>query len=42
MRSCGKNGRAGQATDNNRKQHMRFTCWVSKATETLKIYEARF
>jgi hypothetical protein len=32
-----KCGRVGQATDNNRAQRMRFTCWVSKATETLKI-----
>ena len=32
-----KYGRAGQATDNSRTQHTRFTCWVSKATETLRI-----
>jgi hypothetical protein len=33
-----KYGRAGQATDNNRKQRMRFTFCVSKAAETLRIY----
>jgi len=32
-----KYGTAGQATDKNRTQHMRFTCWISKATETLRI-----
>jgi len=32
-----KYGRAGQATDNNRTQRMRYTCWVSRATETLRI-----
>ena len=27
-------GRAGQATDDNTIRHMRFACWVTKATDT--------
>jgi hypothetical protein len=29
-----KYGRAGQATDDNMIHRMRFTCWVTKATNT--------
>jgi hypothetical protein len=31
-------GRARQATDDNIIQHMRFACWISKATDTHSVY----
>jgi hypothetical protein len=33
-----KYDRAGQATDGNRKQRLRLTCWVSKVTESHPEY----
>ena len=30
-------GRAGQATDDNIIRRMRLACWITKATETLRI-----
>ena len=33
-----KYGRAGQATDDNIMLRMRFTCWVTKATDTHSEY----
>jgi hypothetical protein len=33
-----KYGRAGQATDGNTIRHMRFACWINKATETHSEY----
>jgi len=33
----GKNGRTGQATDDNTIDRKRFACWVTKATKTLGI-----
>jgi hypothetical protein len=32
-----KFGRVGQTTDDNIIQRMRFTCWITKATNTLRI-----
>ena len=32
-----KYGRAGQATDDNIIRRMRFACWITKATNTLRI-----
>ena len=32
-----KYGTAGQATDNNIIRYMRFACWITKATDTLRI-----
>jgi hypothetical protein len=29
-----KYSRAGQATDNNKEERMRFACWITKAAET--------
>jgi hypothetical protein len=31
-------GRLRQAIDNNAIRHMHFACWMSKATDTLRIY----
>jgi hypothetical protein len=31
-------GRAGQATDDNIIRHMRFACWITKATDTHSQY----
>jgi len=33
-----KNGRTRQATDDNIMWHMRFACWISKATDTHSEY----
>jgi hypothetical protein len=33
-----KYGIAGQVTDDNTIWHMRFACWINKATGTLRIY----
>jgi hypothetical protein len=33
-----KNGRAGQATDDNIIQRMRFVCWITKATDIHSEY----
>jgi hypothetical protein len=33
-----KYGRAGQATDDNIIRRMRFTCWITKATDTQSEY----
>jgi hypothetical protein len=32
-----KYGRAGQATDDNKTQRVRFICWITKATDKLGI-----
>ena len=32
-----KYGRAGQATDDNIIQRMCFACWITKATDTLRV-----
>jgi len=37
-----KFGRAKQTTDDNIIQHMRFTYWTGKATDTLSEYEILF
>ena len=34
----GKYGRARQATDENIIRRMRFTCWITKATDTYSEY----
>jgi len=33
-----KYGTAWQATDHNIKQHIRFSCWITKATDTRSEY----
>jgi hypothetical protein len=35
--NVGEYGTARQATDDNIIQHMRFACWITKATDTLRI-----
>ena len=32
------NNTAGQATDNNTKRHLRFACWIKKATNAHSDY----
>ena len=38
MRPCGNTGSAGQATDENVIQRMRFACCITKATDTHSEY----
>jgi hypothetical protein len=33
-----KYGKTAQATDGNKKQRMRFACWITKATNTNSEY----
>ena len=41
VRLCGKNGRAGQATDGSTIWHMLFVCWISMDTNTHPDYVIR-
>jgi hypothetical protein len=37
MRNAEKYGTPGQATDNNTIRHVCFACWITKATDTLRL-----
>jgi hypothetical protein len=38
LRQCGKNGKAGQVTDDNITRRVRFARWITKATDTNSEY----